>query len=198
MGEYATIKRTGERIKIGTCEDLFDLRWDQAHLVRREDGPWDDAALAAYRFRFPFPDEDHIQPGQFTDVDRGVPIHGLPQPEMDHDRVQFVASSAGYNLTIPCPEGQPGCTPGWNTKVGDLTVHRNGFSGPMIVVQQRWWRGRLVTVCRCRPCGVTYRLETIEAAQPVIDHLRKEADGRGAGWYRTMADRIEAGYSTTL
>ncbi len=36
MGEYAIYR--GERIKIGTCEDMYYLRPDQVHLVKRVSG----------------------------------------------------------------------------------------------------------------------------------------------------------------
>jgi hypothetical protein len=56
MGEYATYN--GENIKLGTCESMYYLRADQRHLISgyRFDG--------GDRFRFPFPDEDDIEPGQ--------------------------------------------------------------------------------------------------------------------------------------
>jgi hypothetical protein len=68
MGEYGTY--LGNNIKIGTCEDMYYLRADQRHLVKA-------AALhdlTDIRFRFPFPDEDHRQPGDFDDYDRGLTV----------------------------------------------------------------------------------------------------------------------------
>lgn len=202
MGEYATIKNTRERVKIGTCEDLMYLRWDQVDLVRGETPIRD--ALDVYLFRFPWPGEDNIAPGHF-DSERAVAVHGVRQPEIEHGMVQFTAS-AGYVLSIPCPEGQPNVTDGFWTMVGDLRVGRNGFKGAMQITGQRVWEGRLVLVCRCGPCGSTYRLPTLEMAQPVIDAFVAEGDGRdrwdGAGssgdWYRAVAARIEAGYRLSI
>ena len=37
MGEYANYM--GERVKIGTCEDMLYLRWDQRHLVTESETP---------------------------------------------------------------------------------------------------------------------------------------------------------------
>jgi hypothetical protein len=58
MGEYA--RYNGSDIKIGTCEDMYYLRADQAHLVTAPvDGMLDPIKYAAQiRFRFPFPEED--------------------------------------------------------------------------------------------------------------------------------------------
>lgn len=170
VGEFATYD--GQRIKIGTCEDLYYLRADQWELVRNPDGPRD-----VYRFRFPFPDEDGIEPGRFDDHDRGVRIPGWQLPEdltEGHYSIQFKAEP-GYLLSVPCPEqfGQPGLRvdmPGMD----GLVVHRNGFSGGAVVRQQRHYEGRLVTVVGCGSCGGKWRLPTLEHAQPVIDAFRSE------------------------
>ena len=75
MGEYATRKDIGERIKIGTCESMYYLRADQAREVYAEPGNVDPIAdAAAIRFRFPFPDEDGIEPGNFDDHARHMRI----------------------------------------------------------------------------------------------------------------------------
>lgn len=79
MGEFATYQ--GQRIKVGTCEDMYYLRADQLPLISGY-----EFSFAVDRFRFPFPDEDGIEPGQFGDHNRGVEIPGwtLP-PECEHD-----------------------------------------------------------------------------------------------------------------
>lgn len=54
MGEYATFR--GQSVKIGTCEDMYYLRADQAHLVKPTRGSCDPRAAdvqRAIRFRFP-------------------------------------------------------------------------------------------------------------------------------------------------
>lgn len=66
MGEFAEYQ--GDRIKIGTCEDMYYLRADQRHLI----SGYQFAEID--RFRFPFPDEDDVEPGCFGDHDRGIEI----------------------------------------------------------------------------------------------------------------------------
>ena len=58
MGEYA--KHKGEEIKIGTCENMYYLRFDQRHKVKALPGNVDPNGADAYalRFRFPWPNED--------------------------------------------------------------------------------------------------------------------------------------------
>jgi hypothetical protein len=54
MGEYALYK--GQQIKIGTCETMYYLRADQAHLVTPLPGNVDPIKDAdEIRFRFPSP-----------------------------------------------------------------------------------------------------------------------------------------------
>ena len=66
MGEYAQFQ--GSEIKIGTCEDMYYLRFQQRHevtsLLNSVDLE-DLDTLQQLRFRFPFPEEDSIEPGAF-------------------------------------------------------------------------------------------------------------------------------------
>ncbi len=189
MGEYGTYN--GEHIKIGTCEDMYYLRADQIHLVR-------SAALAdltGIRFRFPFPDEDGKQPGDFDDYDRGFPVRGyLPPAGIDHSTVQFKAH-VGILVSLPCPVSEA-------ARTGEVKYHFNGFRGPARVVQQRAWAGVWATVLDCGGCGARFRLPDLSHAVPVIDALRAEGarrerfdKGSGRTW-EVIADRIAAGYVT--
>lgn len=208
MGEYAKLKGSGARIKIGTCEDMYYLRADQADQVWPESGNVDPIRDAAgIRYRFPWPNEDGIEPGMFDDFDKSVAIHGATAPEgLEHHAVQFVASSPGYNVCLPCPESDLGRTFGET-----FTVHRNGFRGAVRLVQQRVWEGKLVAVCECA-CGARYRLPTLEDAEPIIVACRAEADrayrraqtsphgtdseDSTINFWHTIADRITAGYTS--
>jgi hypothetical protein len=210
VGEYAEYQ--GERIKIGTCEDMYYLRADQAHLVRALPGNVDPVRdRDGIRFRFPFPDEDGIAPGEFEQYERGVTLWRVKPPEgVEHYSVQFKASN-GYLISLPCPEmGSEGLV----SLTADGSDHpyrvaRNGYGGATELVQQRYWKGLLVAVCHCMGCGAAYRLPTIEDAQPVIDELHAmasretmTAERNGtpgneliAVRLRTIADRVLAGYA---
>jgi hypothetical protein len=187
MGEYA--KYQGAEIKIGTCESMYYLRADQAHLVEPLHGNVDPINDAEHlRFRFPFPDEDGIEPGHFDDYNRGVRIPGwsLPDDFEGHGSVQFTAS-AGYVLSVPCPEqfGTHGFGP---VDVEGVAVHRNGFNGHPVVRQQRMVDGILTVVVACGACGAAWRLPTLEDAAPVIEAFRAEAEREE--WHHN-----EVGYS---
>mgnify|MGYP000894662136 CR=1 FL=1 len=60
MGEYAKRKIDGVDVKIGTCEDMFNCRYDQIIEVIY---PYMSDNLY---WRIPTPDEDGIQPGDFN------------------------------------------------------------------------------------------------------------------------------------
>jgi hypothetical protein len=206
MGEYAMYN--GDHVKIGTCEDMYYLRWDQAHLVSAESGSVDPLADAtAVRFRFPFPNEDRIRPGEFEDPFRGIAVPHATVPDgVDHHTVQFSAQR-GYLMSVPCPE---------SGETIPYHVHRNGFSGAVKIVQQKWWNGHLITICECGGCGAKYRLEDLAMAEPIAVALRSYGDQRSrqdrASWqatkidpatmvdpgrfYHLMADRMLDGYNT--
>jgi hypothetical protein len=202
MGEYARYQ--GQEIKIGTCEDMYYLRADQVCMVSPEYGNVDPLRDArSLRFRFPFPDEDGIEPGAFDDHDRGLTVRGATAPEVDHYSVQFSASN-GYLVSLPCPEGIEHLT--INDQV--TTIHRNGYGGAVEIVQQRIWEDRLVLVCGCKGCGARWRCETLADAQSVLDGLtameareretaeRNNTPGNAAtaDRYAEVARRIRAGY----
>jgi hypothetical protein len=197
MGEYATYN--GHSIKIGTCEDMYYLRAGQAPMVRHERGNVDPSSpkdQRVIRFRFPWPDEDGTAPGAFENYDRAVGVWNIAPPAaIEHRTVQFV-SDRGYNVCLPCPEG-PAANHG-------LKVHRNGFAGPVRIVQQAYRGGVLALICECGGCGARYNLPTLADAEPVIVACRAEADAAArrdgddssqARWWHRVADRIAVGYS---
>lgn len=195
MGEYATQIAAGQSVKIGTCEEMYYLRADQVREVIPEPGSVDPIRDAAQvRFRFPFPDEDRIQPGHFDDYGRRMPIRGLTPPTgegWDHSIVQFTAD--GYNVCLPCPES--------GDSSHGLTVHRNGFNGSVFLSQQVWHEGLLVPVLECR-CGMKWRLRTEDDAAPLLAALQAMHDDYAGRCdpqpersdYLEIAERIRQGY----
>ena len=180
MGEYATYN--GKRIKIGTCESLYYLRADQASLVAHEEGsanPTGDMKDGSqwFRFRFPFPDEDCIKPGEFDDFDRGFHVPGVVVPKGVHEDAPDKAC-----VKKPWRRGKG---------AGEAGVE---------IVQQRVFEGKLVTVCQCRKCGELYRLPTLDDALPLIDALlvaAGEAPAAGAvpaKLYAEVCRRVINGY----
>ena len=69
MGEYAIRKSDGESIKIGTCESMYYLRYEDRCKVTPEEG-----SGFGNRWRLPFPDEDCIRPGEYDSGFRGIEL----------------------------------------------------------------------------------------------------------------------------
>lgn len=176
MGEYATY--LGQSVKIGTCESMYYLRADQAHLVTALSGNVDPIGdRNEIRFRFPFPDEDAIAPGGFEDYNRRLRLNGVRAPAEladDHSSVQFT-SPLGYVASLPCPESIADAPPGLGAvKVADgVNVHRNGFGGATFLSQQRLVDGELLPILECA-CGMAWRVPTIEECAPIFAALASE------------------------
>lgn len=173
MGEYADFN--GQRIKIGTCESMYYLRADQRHLVSGGDlaHVGADKYWQAVRFRFPFPDEDSIAPGNFDDFDRALTIRDMPAPvDVNHGIRQFTTD--GYNVCLPCPES------GHVISSDDgsvIKVNRNAYPGAVALDQQRLLAdGRLVGVFRCLGCGAKWRCETLAEVAPALSALAAEVE----------------------
>lgn len=186
MGEYAKDRVTGDRIKIGTCEDLLYLRADQLGRIAC-DGDADPVRhLNVYRFRFPWPDEDRVDPGQFDDPFRSLGVSVKPVDGIDHGTVQFTSNypHKGYVVSLPCPEDP--------ANTGGPTIHRNGFSGSLRISGQAFrpvdevGPVRLVTIVECGGCGHKYRA-TLEHAEEIVAELRERGSDK-------VADRVLGGY----
>lgn len=205
MGEYARRLSDGTEIKIGTCEDMYYLRAEQRSLLEGiphsvdPNGP----CMVGARFRFPWPDEDNILPGEFDNYDRAIAIDA-PADDVTHHTVQFTAQ--GYVVSLPCPESLPGLTL-WPPN--GPVIHRNGFPGRVQLTQQKLLAdGRLVPVLRCGGCHAAWRLEDPADIEALAVAFRSEGDRRkrdswiegpdgreyvGGEFWHKIADRILAG-----
>lgn len=191
MGEFA--KYNGTEIKIGTCENMYYLRADQARLVDWIPGNVDPIKNAHHiRFRFPFPDEDNVRPGEFVSHDKAGVLSNFTIPvDVDHNAIQFRAD-VGYLVSLPCPESRAGQEFGYK-------IHRNGFAGNVLIRQQKFVNGQLVLVCACGGCGEPWRVPTLDAARPYINACignasRFDIDSRQRYFWEKIATRIENGY----
>lgn len=199
MGEYATRKSDGERVKIGTCEDMYYLRHDQRGEVEAIPGNLDPTRDALrIRFRFPFPDEDHLAPGAwgFTPFERRELVWGIQDlAGFDHHPVSY-RSSRGDTVSLPCPES-----------VGVSAHLLRHYGGPSIGIAQQKMQadGVLATVVCCTGCNALARLTTWADAEPIVLALRTMADdaiaedrddGERGRFLHAMADRVQSGYVT--
>ena len=95
MGEYALRKSDRESIKIGTCEDMYYLRYEDQDKVIPESG-----SDFGNRWRIPFPSEDNILPG---DYDSGF-------RQVDLDAAMFCGDNGETEIAdYTPPEAYRGC-----------------------------------------------------------------------------------------
>lgn len=192
MGEYAQYQ--GSEIKIGTCEDMYYLRFQQRHEVTslpNNVNLEDLEVLRELRFRFPFPEEDSIEPGAFVDHDKSacVPASYQMPEDIEHRTVQFSARN-GYLVSLPCPESAEG-------KAFPHTIHRRGHA--VHLVAQKLVGNELWAVCRCGGCRSMWRLpkeQGIELAQAFADAAKADPEGsERRSYHLTIARRILDGYT---
>jgi len=198
VGEYISVDAIGQ-IKIGTCESLYYVRYTdlaqwvkegRAHYVIGNDDPA-EYLKGAYRFRFPFPDEDHPDEEKRLDLygsnyDRHLTVQVLPEhmyPEAEHMNIShWIRPNAygdfmgGVQYTVSCPQGQE--------------VHQDlGDRRFLSIVQQRPVEGRLWTVVACAYCGCLWRLEEASAVR-LAEHITRTRPDQAE-----LARRIVAGYA---
>lgn len=109
MGEYAIRNSDREEIKIGTCEDMYYLRFDQRDKITAVPNSLDpliDSIAGQLRFRLPFADEIDNQPGDFDDPFRCVALPCDYQDEASADDPGTMQMHQhGLLLNIPCYHG---------------------------------------------------------------------------------------------
>lgn len=193
MGEYATRRADGQKIKIGTCEDMFYLRIEDSNKVDPISGNVDAAIATGLRFRLPYLDEDDKQPGEYEDFNRGLRLwrtikegerewtedykpDGLADAEAGYLQLRHEAS--GLLLSVPChhgerlPEVGPNVRAFWNGK---------GHSIELYAVKRT--PAGVVPVIRCRHCRMMW-VDTWADVLPFVPgaelraRLAKHAEGK--------------------
>ena len=158
MGEYALRLSDKREIKIGTCESMYYLRFEDINKIHGADTP--DLAKYKYYFRLPFEDEDAVLPGNYTDAERSSRlINGYKPPEQNIQQYSIqLKHPCGLLINIPCthgealPEMPAGANAHWNGKLAnfwELTFIKsepNGTSAPI-----------LRPIVKCLACGTLAR-----------------------------------------
>jgi hypothetical protein len=177
MGEYALLDGR-EQIKIGTCENMYYLRIEDVHRVRKDVYSLNAQTEPDLRFRLPYPDEDSLEPGSYGDYSRTYPLHGYSPEWLDEADVggYQLRHESGLLLNVPChhgrklPEVGPGMSAHWNGKGHFLEL----------AFVKRTASGEVLPIVRCRACGDMWR-DSWENVLPFIldetlrDRLAKHA-----------------------
>ncbi len=162
MGEYTTRKSDNAYIKIGTCNAMYYLRWDD---IDKVNSPGYDLRTPGIWFRLPFPDEDALRPGDGYDYNRATPLIPYEDPDTgkriafdipdaEHGLVQMHHKGLGMLLNINCYHGSR-----LPDSSGEIRVHGNGRSSinwELYMVKNHDQVG-LLPIVRCMHCGDTHR-----------------------------------------
>jgi hypothetical protein len=189
MGEYAIRKSDNTEVKIGTCEDMYYLRFEDRSKVQaipRNVDPARDVEAAQLRFRLPFPDEDGIEIGQYKDHTRGErlyrPVKNAlgaivsyedftdPATANDPGTIQLVHKS-GLLVNVPCYHGEK------LPELGQAKVFWNGKSHSLELYQlrPRMVDGvlRVYPVVHCRFCGHAWRYDWSDVLEWIPEPMRQ-------------------------
>ena len=113
MGEYAKRKIDGVEVKIGTCNSMYYLRYEQRNEVEYEFGK------ERFHWRIPTPNEDNIKAGDFKyellDEGKFIPyklrlISNIPSKTIEEIKqykgtMHLRDEPSGLQISIPCYHG---------------------------------------------------------------------------------------------
>lgn len=219
MGEY--IKYNGQEVKLGTCESLYYTRLDQLEravavdILEKIGGNLEPAEYLdpknGFRYRFPFPDEDNIDIGEFKDYEKGLIIQLQPEDrdlaDFDHEAIFHSChpKGGGYNVNVstPCPQSKDF---DWTfTQQPDNAIKKLQHSPIdwriVEITQQKQVDGEVWTVIDCPYCTAKIRihrdsaLKLVHSIEAGYINQRDQTDTSRA-YYLKVCKRILDGYKT--
>jgi len=182
MGEYAKLKTTGEDVKIGTCENMYYLRFEDRYKVIY------DLSFDGCRFRLPFPDEDKEEIGNYREYERGIDLIPYYDEEtktysyfddiykkyyQEHKGLIQLHHQSGLLINVSCYHGYK--LPDTNDSK-DFKAFYNGktswsfeLSQVKIQLNEETKVKELVPIVRCKHCKIPFRADWAS----VLLHVRK-------------------------
>jgi hypothetical protein len=160
MGEYA--KFNEDEVKIGTCESMYYLRYEDRLKVKPIAGNVDTHNEIGLFWRLPYPEEDNITPGGYDIYNRGERLwkyegagenkHCLDfaDPQLaDYPGTIQLKHESGLLVNAPCFHGEK--LPE-NTR--DIKFFWNGKSWSLeLAFIKNVSETAIVPIVRCRHCG---------------------------------------------
>ena len=173
MSELAIRKSDNTEIKIGTCETMYYLRFEDKNKVTP-----DKNSGFGWFWRIPFPDEDHILPGDYKNHQRGYRLyqsrkHGcddfVDESTVNEPGIIQLHHESGLLLNVLCYHGHklPETT-------GDMKAFWNGKSWNFELVHIREDNGNLFPVVWCRHCHKMWRYDWSDVMPYVQDKTLAE------------------------
>ena len=180
MGEYG--EYNGEKIKMGTLENMYYLRVEDRGRVRPLPGSLDPATENGLRFRLPFPDEDDAGPGCYGSAFRGYRLY---KTETDHlgrgYAVDFNPDGAEKNTGTVQLHHESGllvgvtCYHGLRLPEGGGDFHSPGWNGKSWAFELAFVKKEadgVWPVVRCRFCSTMWRHEWADVLPYVQDDIK--------------------------
>ncbi len=179
MGEYAVRKSDGTEIKIGTCEMMYYIRYEDRAKVSYLPGNVNTSTEDGLFWRLPFPDEDSTQPGEYEAHNRGERLYkkegdyytDMTEPEIAEQpgTIQLTHPS-GLLVNVPCHHGEklPNC--------GDAKVFWNGKSWSLELVHVKNMGGKVYPIVNCRHCGKMWRFDWEDVLPYVHGEMKKRLE----------------------
>ena len=189
MGEYGVRKSDGLRIKIGTCESNYYVRYEDKGKVKPDQG----SEFGCF-WRIPLPSEDGIEPGDYKshvctqrlwkvvsreirkDREGNEVIDQRTADFSDSETVDYPGSiqlkhECGLLMSVPCyhgeklPETPEGFRIGWNGKSWFYELRFLKTQG-----------SKVFPVVHCRACGNMWRYEWADVLPYLHGELRKRLE----------------------
>ena len=190
MGKYAKLKTTSEEIKIGTCENMYYLRFEDRHKVIY------DSSFTGYRFRLPFVDEDKIDIGNYHDYDRGIDLIPTYDEETESysyfddiykeqyqehkGLIQLKHENSGLMINASCYHGYK--LPD-NNDSKDLKAFFNGASSSnfelsqvKIHLNEETKVKELIPIVRCKHCKMPFRADWASVLLHIRQHTKEDKE----------------------
>ena len=155
MGEYAELKENRQRIKIGTCENMYYLRYSDREKVRALEGnvdPMDEKEIPKLRFRLPYPDEDHIMPGNYEPFRKDEPTLYDYEPKNTNPGLLQLSTKYGMLLNVPCYHGEK-----LPDNTGEIKTFWNGKRSAYVLKWLKFIDGQPWGVYGCIECREEWR-----------------------------------------
>ncbi len=187
MGEYGFYKK--ELVKIGTCEMMYYLRYEDRFAIKPEENSIDPSKEKNLFWRLPYLDEDNLSPTKYTQHNRTLSLFKKVPSKTIYGGDSYVyfwddsletslgilslRHPCGLSITLPCYHGhklpefdeKSQCSANWNGKFPgfiELAFMKN--SGELGVVP----------VITCKACGNLWSVDWEDVLPYVYDEeMRK-------------------------
>ncbi len=189
MGEYAFRKSDRTKIKIGTCETMYYLRYDDRDKVLPQQNSLNPAREMNLFWRLPFPDEDQVAIGEYDSYNRGLRLYKKevdrlgrdyytdfsdPKTANDPGNIQLKHES-GLLINVPCHHGEK------LPDLGDSKAFWNGKSHSLELAHLKNMANGVWPIVKCRHCGHMWRYHWSDIMEYIPIDMRKRLEVYAVG-----------------